>query len=533
MKNLLKSILFCFFALGIFYACKLKSSGVSGERALVFARPGDSVGLDLAKQDEGESINIGINILECLAGFELGGTKIEPRLAEKWDISKDGKTYTFYLRKNVKFHDGTPMNADAVVFSFERQWKKEHPAYAFGAPYKYWLNVGMDDIVKEVQKVDDLTVKIILKQPNAPFLANIAMPFLSIVSPTAVMKHKEGFDQNPVGTGPYTLKSWKKDDAMVLEAFADYWGEKAKINKVVVRVIPDNQVRVLELQRGSIHLMDFPNPADLSKLAQDSNVTLLKSEGLNVGYLAFNMKKKPLDKLEVREAISMGIDRKRLLSEIYQGMGALASNPIPPMVLGYNSRLPEISYDPVKAKALLEKAGITGLKIDLWAMPVARPYNPNAKKMAEFIQSDLKKIGIDATIVSYDWGTYLDKAGKGEHELLLMGWNGDNGDPDNFLYTLLAKDVAQKIPTQNFSFWMNDEFTKLIKEAQIITEAQKRAALYSKAIEIFAKDKPWLPIAHSVVVVPMRNEIEGYKIDPIAGNRWFASVQFKDAPKQP
>jgi ABC-type transport system substrate-binding protein len=249
-----------------------------------------------------------------------------------------------------------------------------------------------------------------------------------------------------------------------------------------------------------------------------------------VGYLAFNMKRKPLDKLEVREALSMAVDRKRILSEIFQGFGVTAKNPIPPMVLGYNPEIPEIPYDPEKAKKLLEKAGVKDLKLDLWAMPVARPYNPNARKMAEFVQADLRKIGVETKIVSYDWGTYLDKASKLEHELGLFGWQGDNGDPDNFLYFLLSKDAALKFPTQNYPYYKSDEFNRLIKEAQIVSDPKKREVLYKKAIEIFAKDKPWLPIAHSLTVVPTRKEVEGYKIDPIGNNRWFASVKFKETP---
>lgn len=513
-------ICFLSLSLSLGIACKPKNKA----DVLVFGRPSDSVGLDLARQDDGESITIGINILETLVRFKLGGTEIEPALAEKWTVSPDGKSYTFYLRPNVKFHDGTALNADAVVFSVERQFAKNHPAHAFGAPYKYWDAMSMDELIQGVKKINDLTVQFILKKPNAPFLANMAMPFMSIVSPAAVMRLKEQFDQKPVGTGPYILKSWKKDDSMELQAFDSYWGDPAKMKKVVVRVIPDNQVRLLELKRGGIDIMDFPNPSDVKAAERETSLKVLQQEGLNIGYLAFNMKRKPLDKEEVREAMSLAIDRDRLLRELYQGSASLASNPIPPMVLGYNKSIAQTPYDPQKAKALLEKAGVHNLSLDLWAMPVARAYNPNARKMAEFIQADLRKIGIETRIISYDWGTFLDKTGKGEHELLLFGWSGDNGDPDNFLYMLLSKDAALKNPTQNFAFWMNNEFNRLVKLGQSEIDSQKRALIYSNAISIFAKERPWLPIAHALVSVPMRSEIEGYVIDPIAGNRWFASV---------
>lgn len=508
-------------------SCKPKSA--SSEKALIFGRPGDSVGLDLARQEDGESINIGINILEGLAQFKLGTTEVEPCLAERWEIAKDGLTYTFFLRKNVKFSDGTPLNADAVLTAFERQWKKDHPLYASGAPYKYWDAMSMGDIVGSISKVDEFTVKIGLKHPNAPFLANIAMPFMAIPSPTALTKNPSGFDQKPVGTGPYKLDSWKKDDSMTLVANETYWGAKPEIKKVIVRVIPDNGVRSLELKRGSIHIMDFPNPSDIAELQKDSNVELLKQEGMNFSYMAFNMKKKPFDKWEVREALTMAVNRPRLLEEIFMGFGALAKNPMPPFILGYNNDVKDPEYNPEKAKELLAKAGVKDLKLQLWAMPVARPYNPNARKMAEFIQADYKKIGVDAEIVSYDWGTYLDKIGKGEHDLVLIGWTGDNGDPDNFLYNLYSKDAALISPSQNYAFYMSDAATNLFRQGQRETNLTKRADIYKKALGLFAKDRPVMPIAHSLTIVPTRKEIEGYKISPM-GDRRFATVKWRAKP---
>jgi ABC-type transport system substrate-binding protein len=515
-------------ALFLCASCTKKSTNTNN-KPLVFARPGDSVGLDMARQADGESLNIGVNINEPLVGFEIGTTKIEPRLATNWDISADGKVYTFYLREGVKFHDGEAFNAEAVKFSFERQWKKDHPAYSWAAPYEYWEYVSMSDTLEEIEVVNELTVRLKLKQPLAQFLANMTMPMMTIVSPKAVLKYKEKFDQHPVGTGPYKLKAWKKDDALELEAFDDYWGEKAHIKRVIVRVIPDNQVRLLELKRGSVHIMYYPNPTDLKLLDNDKNTEILSQEGLNVGYLAFNMKKPPLDKLEVRQAISMAIDRKRIVDEIFLGYAEVAKNPMPSIVQGYNPNVPDIEYNPEKAKALLKKVGLKDLELTLWAMPVARPYNPNARKMAEFMQADLQRIGIKTKIVSYDWGTYLDKIGKGEHDMVLMGWTGDNGTADNFLYTLWSKDAALKTPTNNYSYYMNEEVSGWMKQAQLVASPRRQALLYRKVLLQIAKDRPMLPIAHSKVTVPIRNEIEGYHIHP-TGDRWFASVKFKEQP---
>lgn len=509
----------------LFVGACTKKQATPGEEVLVFARPGDSVGFDLAAREEGESMNIAINILESLVQFDPETKAPVPQLAESWTISKDHLTYTFQLRKNVKFQDGTDLNADAVVFSIERQMSKDHPAYSTGAPYKYWDSMAMSEIVKSVKKIDEHTVQFQLKQPNAPFLANLTMGFMAIVSPAAVLKYGREFDKNPVGTGPYRLTEWKKDEFLELTAFDQYWGEAPKIKKVRVRVIPDNQVRLLELKKGNVHIMDYPNYSDLPSLKASGDVTLLQQEGMNLGYLALNMTKPPLDRVEVRQAIAMAIDRERIKQQIFQNYAVLAKNPYPPMLMGYNDQVPELKFDPEEAKKLLASTGLKNIQLELWAMPVARPYNPNARKMAEFIQADLKRVGIETKIVSHEWGIYLDKLGRGEHDMALIGWSGDNGDPDNFLFNLFSIEAAEAIPSQNYSFYKNKAFNNLIVRARTETDPKLRAELYGKAQEIIARDRPFVPLVHSLVVVPQRKEVTGYRIYP-TGDRKFAQVEF-------
>ncbi len=219
-----------------------------------------------------------------------------------------------------------------ALISMQMQWssqsianeRKSTPVHESGAPYEYFEGMAMGKLIKDVIKVNDSTVKIVLTTPNSPFLANVAMAFMVIVSPTAVLKHGKAFDQNPIGTGPYILRTWKKDDYLELEAFDKYWGEKALTKRIIIRVIPDNQIRLLELKRGSVHIMDLPNPSDMAQAQADPNLKVLTQEGLNISNLIFNMKKPPFDKLEVREAISMAIDRQRIVNEIFLGFGVVA-----------------------------------------------------------------------------------------------------------------------------------------------------------------------------------------------------------------
>ena len=510
----------------IVISCQKSDKSMSGKGkyggVLVFGRSGDSVGLDPGRETDGESMYIADNIYNCLVEFKPGTTEVIPGLAKKWSISDDGLEYTFNLRKGVKFHDGTDFNADAVVFSLKRQLDENHPFYKYG-PWKYWGYMEMSAIVKDIVKVDEYTVKILLKKPEAPLIANLAMQFASIVSPTAYEKYKEGFYNNPVGTGPFKFVSWTKGDNIVLEANEDYWDGRPYLDRVVFKAIPDATARFLALKKGEVDIIDYPSPDDIPAIEAEESLKVVKQAGLNVGYLALNVEKKPLDNKLVRQAINYAINKQDILDGVYGSLGQAAKNPIPPGMWSYNDSIKDYEYNPKKAKELLEKAGVgNGFKMDLWAMPVSRPYNPNGKKVAEIIQAQLAEVGIKANITSYDWGTYLDKTEQGEHDSALLGWTGDNGDPDNFLWVLLSTPAATK-PAGNISFWKNSEFTALIKEAKESNDIKKRTRLYKKAQEIFHEEAPWVPLAHSVVVEPMKKSVQNFVLYP-TGKRVFTRV---------
>ena len=208
-------------------------------------------------------------------------------------------------------------------------------------------------------------------------------------------------------------------------------------------ITPDASVRYQKLKAGECHVMAYPNPADLPAMKEDPAVNLLQQEGLNIGYLAYNTEKKPFDDARVRKALNMAINKQAIIDAVFQGAGKAAKNPIPPTMWSYNDAIQDDPYDPEAAKKLLAEAGVTGLKTNIWAMPVQRPYNPNAKRMAEMVQADWKAVGVEAEIVSYEWGEYLKRSAAGEHETVLLGWTGDNGDPDNFLFALLSCEAVK------------------------------------------------------------------------------------------
>ena len=499
---------------------------------LVFGRGGDSVGLDPAYETDGNSFMVCDNIFEALVAYKDESTALEPGLAESWEISPDGKTYTFKLRKGVKFHDGTDFNADTVVFSIGRMMKDRKTKY-FGKgweipaqerPPEYWVSMEMDDIIDSIEAVDEYTVVFQLKKVNAPFMANLGMDFADIISPTAFVKNPKEFLRNPVGTGPFKFAKWVKDDRIILERFDGYWDKAAGpyLDKVVFRSIPENSVRFLELKTGNIHICQFPNPADIVLAEKDKNLKLVEQPGMNIGYLSFNHKKEPWkSNVNLRKAIAHAIDRKAIVDNLYKGLGQVAKNPIPPTMWGYNTEIPGYAYDPELAKDYLKKAGYPGGEglgeITLWSMPVPRPYNPEGKKIGEAMSADLAKIGIKAKPVTFEWGTYLKRQREQpeDMDLFQLGWTGDNGDPDNFLAVLFDGLASSSIRTQ----WYNDEYHNLMIQGRETIDQDKRAEIYKKSLQIFFDECAAIAVAHSTVKWPMLKNVMDFKLHPTASVR--------------
>ncbi|MFZ5824158.1 MAG: ABC transporter substrate-binding protein [Bacillota bacterium] len=493
----------------------------SGPVSLVWGRGGDSVGLDPINVTDGESFKVTHQIYEALLEYKLGGTEVEAALATEWQASPDGKEWTLKLRQGVKFHDGTEFDAEAVKINFDR-WRDTKNPYHKGGEFGYYTYMfgGFDDdsVIKEVQVVDKHTVKFVLKQIQASFLQDLAMAMFAIASPKAIQADPEKLMTNPVGTGPFKFVSWSKGDKIVLEANKDYWGGKPQIEQLIYRSIPDNNARLIALRAGELDIMDGVEPAFLDVIKGTNQFDIAERPAMNVGYLAFNFEKEPFDDPRIRKAINHAINRDELNTAFYGGMGTPAVSPLPPAVWGHNPDVPKYPFDPEKAKALLKEAGYSPenpLKTELWAMPVPRPYMPQPQKIAVALQGYLRDVGIDAKIVTYDWGTYLDKTGMGEHTMALLGWTGDNGDPDNFLYVLLDKDNAKGPDAGNIAFYKSDAVHELLIAARTTTDKNKRIDLYREAQKVIMEDAPWAPLMHARVPIAVRKGITGYVPSPM------------------
>ena len=463
-----------------------------------------------------------------LIEFKPGSTDIEPGLAERWDVSPDGKTVTFHLRHGVKWHSNAAFkptrdfNADDVLFTFNRMAKADHPYHKVsGGSYDYWGDLALNTLVASVDKVDDYTVRFVLTAPNAPFVSDMAMEFASILSAEygdALMKagKPEQIDQTPIGTGPFSFVAYQRDATIRYRRFDDFWGEKAKLDTLVFSINKDPAVRLAKLRAGECQVSAYPAPADLPGIRADANLQLLDQSGLNIGYLSFNTQKKPFDDKRVRQALSMAIDRKAILDAVYLGAGQPAKNLIPPTVWSYNDSIQPLPYDPAAAKKLLAEAGFPdGFETDLWAMPVQRPYNPDARRIGELMQADLARIGVKARIVSYEWGEYRKRAAQGEHSMAQLGWTGDNGDPDNF-FVPLAGCAAARPGGGNSAKWCNKAFDDLVNRAVTLTDKGERTKLYEQAQVIMREESPFFLIAHSVAYQPMRKGVTGYTMSPFS-----------------
>jgi len=507
-------------------------------KTLVFCSEGSPENFYPAINTTGTSFDANGQIYSRVVEFERGGTRVVPGLAERWDISPDGKTYTFHLRHGVKWHSNRifkptrDFDADDVVFSFERQWKENHPFFRVtSSNHSYFNDMGLPALLKSVEKLDDHTVRVTLNEPEAPFLSDLAMEFAAIQSKEyADAMRKAGtpekIDQEPIGTGPYFLLQYQKDAVIRYRAFADYWDGKAKIDDLVFSITPDAAVRWAKLQKGECHVMPYPNPADLDAMRRTPGVEVLEQPGLNIGYLAYNTTRKPFDDVRVRKALNMAINKKAIIDAVYLSTGVAAKNPIPPSMWSYNDDIMDDPFDPAAAKKLLSDAGYpNGFTTDLWAMPVQRPYNPNARRIAELMQADLAKISVTAEIRSFEWGEYRKRAQNGEHMMAQLGWTGDNGDPDNFLHSLLGCNSA-RTDGSNIAKFCYPPFEDLVAKAKSVSDQSERTALYRKAQVVFKEQAPWFTIAHAVQLKPVRKEVVDFKLSPF-GRHTFYGVDIK------
>ena len=482
------------------------------ERALLFGRNKDAVSLDPAIATDGLSFNIARVTMQGLTHYHLGGFAPEPQLATSWTSSADGRSWLFTLRHGVTFQDGTPFDAAAVKYNFDR-WMKDDPHFS----YFHSQFGSYPSVIKDVSVVAPDRVRIDLRSPIATFVADLAMPAFSISSPTALRTLGQDYAKQPSGTGPYEVAEWVKDDHITLKAWPGYWGKHPSINTVIIRDIPDPATAVLELQKGDLDGLEFPRPDDLPALLADPKLHVYRQPPNNLMYLSMNDQMKPFDDVLVRRAINEAIDTRAIVKNFYDSSAIVATEFVPPAVWPHGVRT-SYAYDPADARRLLAQAGYPhGFSAPLWYMTLPRPYVPEPQRVAEAIQSDLQAIGITTTLSGLEWGTYLVKVGSGEHHLALMGWTGDDGDPDNFLYPLLDKDSAIPPNANNTAFWIDAPFHRLMLAGRSTLNRAARETIYRAALARVSEQAPVVAIVHTSPPIVFGADIRGYVPSPDSG----------------
>ena len=497
----------------------------------VFGAQGEPVCLDPAIITDGISSRITNQIFEGLVKYKGSTTEVIPSLAEGSRVSADGTVWTFTLRKNVKFHDGTPFDAKAVVWNFERWRFTKHPQHEnqikAGQTFEYYEAQmgGFDDksLITKVEAVNPTTVRFTLKEPQGPFLANLAMFTFVLASPTAIEKRGTESCKHPVGTGAFRLVEWKPNQEVILEANLDYWDTAGapKVQRAIIRNIKDSSQRLVALKAGEIHGMEGLNPDDVKVVRADPNLQIILRPTNTTGYLAFNYKVKEFQDRRVRQAIAHAINKQGIVNALYGGTGLTATQFQPPPLWGHNKDLKDYPYSPDRARALLKEAGFgQGLKeitwedgrtepLPFWYMPVSRPYYPNPKEIAEAMAADLAKVGIAVKLQTIDWSAYLDKRKKGELPLYMLGWTGDNGDPDNFVCYFFCNPGASRE-----GFYSNKALAEVLLQGQKLTDQEKRAPLYRKAEQMIHDEAARIFIAHNQPPLPFSKKVKGYVANP-------------------
>ncbi|WP_197047137.1 ABC transporter substrate-binding protein [Paucibacter sp. KBW04] len=507
----LRGLPLCLALLG---ACQ---SSWAAPSTLRFCAAGSPKSFDPANSDSGVDHIATLPIYSGLVDNDLATDRIIPSLAESWRISADGRSYRFKLRHGVKFHS-TPwfkptrdFNADDVLYTFNRLLDPKSPmqkAYPTISPYV--PSLGWEKLIRSVERVADDEVLIQLNAVDATFLGTLGFAFAGIQSAEyGAQLLRQGKPQQlatqPVGTGPFVFKSFQPDSVIRYTRNPAYFvPNQAGVDNLVYAITVDRNVRTQRLKRNECDIAPITGSVDLAELQGDPNITVQSAPGMNIGFLAFNLKKPPLDQLAVRQALDMAIDKAAIIKTVFGPGGVVADSPIPMINWAHDASLKPPVYSPEKAKALLQSAGVKNLELSLWAMPVQRFYNPNAQLMAQMIQADWAKVGVKARIMTFEWGEYLKRVDAGEHDTALLGWNGEV-EPASSAGQLACGAASA-------SFFCDKDYDATITAAKQTLDEAQRKKLYAKAQQIAMKQLPWSPIANGAMSVAMRKNVVGFRL---------------------
>ena len=493
-------------------------------------------GFDVVQYNSLTTTNASADMLmNRLVEFDAEQGKLLPSLARSWSISADGLVYDFTLRDDVQFHhsaDFTPsrhLDSQDVLFSFQRMLDEQHPWHAVAASgYPHAQSMQWPSLIAKVEAPDAHSVRITLNRRDATFLATLSMGFASIYSAEYADKlmaagTPQKLNSAPVGSGPFVFERFQKGAVVRYRANSEYFAGKPGVDRVIFAITPDSNVRLQKLRRGECQIALSPKPQDVQAIAGDAKLKSAQTAAFMTAFVGINSQHAPLDKPQVRQAINLAFDKASYVKAVFEGSAEPANGPYPPNTWSYASELPGYAHEPAKARALLAEAGLAdGFKTTIWTRPSGSLLNPNPSLGAQLLQADLAKVGIDAEIRVIEWGELIRRAKAGEHDLLFMGWAGDNGDPDNFLTPQFS--CASVESGLNFARFCDEALDKLIADGKTSSDQSERSRLYHQAQQIIQEQALWLPLAHPTAFALLSEKVQGYKVSPF-GRQDFASVQ--------
>ncbi|QRY80328.1 ABC transporter substrate-binding protein [Pseudomonas sp. PDNC002] len=493
-------------------------------------------GFDVVQYNSLTTTNASADVLmNRLVDFDAARGEVVPSLAESWKVSDDGLTYDFQLRDDVAFHHtdyfkpGRALDADDVMFSFQRMLDPTQPWHKVAqSGFPHAQSMQLPTLVKAVEKVDAHHVRFTLTHPDATFLAMLSMGFASIYSAEyadQLMKAgtPEKLNAQPIGTGPFVFKRFQKDAVVRYSANAEYFGGKPAVDNLVFAITPDASVRLQKLKRGECQIALSPKPVDVEAATKAADLKVEQTPAFMTAFVGINSQHPPLDNPKVRQAINLAFDKRSYLETVFAGSATPANGIYPPNTWSYAKDIPGYPRDLDKARALLAEAGHKdGFKTTIWTRPSGSLLNPNPSTGAQLLQSDLAQIGIQAEIRVIEWGELIRRAKAGEHDLLFMGWAGDNGDPDNFLTPQFS--CASVKSGLNFARYCDEKLDGLISQGKAVADQAKRSELYHQAQQIIHDQALWLPLAHPTATAITRKDVKGYTVSPF-GRQDFSKVQ--------
>jgi peptide/nickel transport system substrate-binding protein len=525
----------------------LGTAGAGTNVTFIYAGAADPTYLDPAIVSDGESFRIARQIFDTLVQLAPGTTRLQPALATRWSPSRDGKAWTFTLRRGVRFHDGTAFNAAAVCANFNRWYNWTGPFQDASASYYYRQLFGGfrrneasgvgAPLYRSCRAAGRYVAIIRLNRRSGPFIPSLVLPAFAMQSPTAMQRYGANQGQlasgtfrptgtyafqHPTGTGPWKFDSWTIGQRVVLVRNERYWGKKPQLARIIVRPISNNTARLQALQTGEVNGYDLVAPQDMPTIRGNRNLRLIDRPPFNVAYVTINRAKAPMNNVLVRRAVAHGLDRQGVVNSFYANRAVVAHGFLPPTIPGYNPNVTKYPFNPERSKQLLRQAGLSlPVKIDFyWPTNVSRPYMPSPNLNAAAFRASLERSGFEVRFVSEPWRPeYVAHVNEGSAgHLNIIGWTGDYADADNFLGTFFQSANPQFGLTRQGAHGV---IAKLLDRAEAETRAARRVALYKQIAKLVSDFVPAVPYAHSRPGVGVQRRVAGYKASPVGTESFY------------